>query len=134
MTGHGRLKISSEPEKKLAAHQAYWTLFNEEKARPRFLEVWKECHQTTDNTDYLGIDEGLIHKPELSPEQQRIEDDRRIASISLGERTKLIQELYDNESQEVKATVEKFRNSVNGPVQTEMDLLMRLERLKSQDR
>jgi hypothetical protein len=96
--------------------------------------VWKERHQTTDNTDYLGIDEGLIHEPELSPEQQRTEDDRRIASISLGERTKLIQELYDNESQEVKAAVEKFRNSVNGPVQTEMDLLVRLERLKSQDR
>ena len=132
--GHGRLRISSEPEKKLPAHQAYWTLFNKEKARPRFLEVWKQRNRTSDNTDYLGINEGLIHEPELSPEQQRVEDDRRIASINLGEHTKLIQELYDNESSEVKAMVERFRNPVNRPAQSEMDLLMRLERLKIQDR
>lgn len=74
--GHGRLKLSSQPERVFIPHQAYWTLYKETKIRQRFLEVREERNGAIDNTDHLGIDEGLVDEPDLTSEQEHAEEDR----------------------------------------------------------
>lgn len=113
--------------------QAYWTMYNEEKVRPRFLEFYREQNRKMDNTNHLDIDEALVVPPKLSDAEQRAQDDSIIKSITWAVRRGLVQEMYDNESKEIKETVEHFRKAVMGSVESEANLEVRLQRLENLD-
>lgn len=130
--GRGKFKLTSEPTKTVAAVQYYWSAKAEE-VTPQLLALWKKEQSTVDNTEYLGVDEGLTAPVQLTKEEQDKVDQDIIKKLPLGWKTKAMQEIYEKLPQDVKDQVERERKADENPVEEQDDLRLRQKMLRKID-
>lgn len=124
------MKLTSANTKVLATIQAY-SKKNQETLPHLIAEEWKKEQGIVDNTNYLGKDEVEIAK-HLKKKKQ---DDKMILGmLNIGERTLLLQKIYDREPQSVKDDLDKWRKAAVVPIEKEGDLLVREAKMLSADK
>lgn len=127
--GYGELNISSEPTRVLSAVNWYWNKYDATKIPIEVLARWKAAKGIEDNTDWLGEDEGLTKVQQLTAKLRRAKADALYKSIPLRFKNQVAQEMYDNEPQAIKDEVEKERYAETIPLESEINLLIRKQRL-----
>jgi hypothetical protein len=121
----GPLHLTSIATKILAPAQAYTKYLYADKIKPEVVQLWKLELAKEDNTDYIGDD---VDGEDLIPE----EDDPRLQQlrIPIAFTMQITKAMYENESAEVKAEVEKRRQADFGPVEKIQDVALRQQKLQ----
>lgn len=120
------MRINSAPIRTLAPAQAYSSYYYDEKIGPEVLRLWKKRLLEKDNFEYTG--NGVDHE-ELIPV-----DDKLTADIPIEFRMEVVRKMYNDESEEVKAEVERRRKIDGGPVEDELDEKRRQIRLSNMNK
>lgn len=132
--GNGQLRISTEPIRVLSAQNWYWTKHKDTKIPIEIFARWKEAKGIEDNTDWLGVDVGLTEVQWATKKAKQAMENEEFKSIPWKFRNEVVKQMYDSEPQEVKDEIDKERFAVSVPLESEVDLLIRKERLVKANR